>query len=88
MYDMNFKIYFPCWVCIFNPSIIFALSEGFLDGWSLDNINTVIISVVRYTNWPPSVIDEMYLDDLDHHGLLFWYNDIKEQDKAMKKTRK
>jgi len=46
----------------------------------------MIVSVVRYTQWPPSVIDELYLDDLDHHGLVYWYNDAKEQDEKVKKV--
>lgn len=61
---------------------------GFLDGWSIENINAMIVSVVRYTHWSPKIIDELYLDDLDHNGLLFWYNDIKEQNKAIEQNKK
>jgi hypothetical protein len=61
---------------------------GFLDGWSIDNLNAVIVSVVRYTQWPPSIIDQLYIDDLDYHGLLFWYNDAKQQATKAEKSLK
>jgi len=57
---------------------------GFLEGWSVDNLKVMIVSVVRYTHWPPETIDKLYLDDLDHHGLLYWYYDAKEQEKLAK----
>lgn len=44
----------------------------------------MIVSVIRYNNWTPAVIDNLYVDDRDHHGLEFWYNDAKEQDEKIK----
>lgn len=29
----------------------------------------------------PDKLDEMYCDDLDHHGLEYWYKDVEEQNK-------
>jgi hypothetical protein len=32
-------------------------------------------------------MEKMYLDDQDEFGLLFWYNDLLEMEKEMKKHR-
>ena len=29
--------------------------------------------MVDYLHWPPNVIDSLYLDDIDYHGLKYWY---------------
>ena len=39
----------------------------------------VIISVAQEMRYTPEVIDRMYVDDIDHHGIMFWYNHFKEQ---------
>lgn len=44
----------------------------------------MIKSVVRTYNWTPDVIDNLFFDDLDHHGLIFWYDDTKEIEKKLK----
>ncbi|WP_181899555.1 hypothetical protein [Flagellimonas nanhaiensis] len=48
----------------------------------------MIITVVRYYKWPPPVIDDMYVDDIDYKGLVFWYNDAEAQDKKHKELMK
>ena len=62
---------------------------GFLDGW-LDsaNIDIAIKSVVNEHNWSPSIIDAMYLDSLDYHGIGYWYDNAKEMHDKMKKPGK
>jgi len=49
---------------------------------SLDN---VIISVARAFSWSPKTLMSMYVDDFDYNGLIFWYNDVKEQNDKFKK---
>lgn len=44
-----------------------------------------IRSIVREYKWPPHVIDELYVDDIDHHGLIFWYNDVLDMHEQLKK---
>ncbi|PXX26281.1 hypothetical protein C7967_11543 [Thalassospira sp. 11-3] len=48
----------------------------------------MIKSVVRYFKWTPETIDQLFLDDYDHHGLVYWYKDVEEQEKAMKNHKK
>jgi hypothetical protein len=51
----------------------------------------MVKSCVREYHWPPSVIEEMYLDDIDYKGIEFWYNDlvdIRNQIKAKKDKKK
>lgn len=44
----------------------------------------MVLSVVRSFNWSISEIDKLYVDEIDYHGLVFWYEDIK---KNIPKTR-
>jgi len=44
--------------------------------------------VVREHHWQPQILSEMYLDDQDHRGVVFWYNDIVEVNKEMKTQNK
>ncbi len=41
-------------------------------------------SVVREHKWLPEIIDGLYLDDADHFGLEFWYNDVKQMNDELK----
>lgn len=36
----------------------------------------MIKSVVREHHWPPAVVNTMYLDAVDHEGLIYWYDDV------------
>lgn len=31
------------------------------------------------------IIDDLFIDNLDHQGLEYWYNDIVEMEKNLKK---
>jgi len=47
----------------------------------------MIVSIVREHHWTPEVINGLYLDDADHFGLEFWYNDIKRVTEELKKEQ-
>ena len=62
---------------------------GFLDGWlAAANIDDMIKSVVNEHHWSPSIIDQMYLDHLDYHGIGYWYDNAKEMHDKIKTTGK
>ena len=58
---------------------------GFLDGWTLGDSGNMIKTVARFFKWTPEQIGELYLDDFDYLGLVFWYQDCREQDEQAKK---
>jgi len=37
----------------------------------------MIVTVMREHHWTPDVIDKLYFDDDDHHGIKFIYDDVK-----------
>jgi hypothetical protein len=39
----------------------------------------MVKSVVRVHHWPPETIENLYLDDTDFFGLLYWYYDVLEE---------
>ena len=45
----------------------------------------MVKTVVREHHWSPNDIDGLYLDNVDYSGLEFWYNDIVETHKEVKK---
>jgi hypothetical protein len=44
----------------------------------------MIKSVMREHHWTFLIIDELYMDEDDHRGIQFIYNDIKEVTEEMK----
>ena len=36
----------------------------------------MIKTVARFHHWTPNVLNGLYLDDEDHFGLIYWYNDV------------
>lgn len=48
-------------------------------------VKLYIVSVVNTYRWAPDIIDVLYVDDYDHHGLIYWYNAAKEQNDAINK---
>ncbi len=36
----------------------------------------MISNVVREFHWEPAVIDRLFLDALDHHGLEYWSDNV------------
>ena len=53
-----------------------------------ESLNNMIRSVVRDSKWIPEVIDNLFVDKQDHHGLLFWYYDLIEVHKELKASQK
>lgn len=47
----------------------------------------MISSVVRETHWPPDIIGGFFIDNQDHHGLRFWYEDFKEMHDELNKKK-
>ncbi len=47
----------------------------------MDNALAVVGLETGYT---PEVLDRMYADNLDHHGLFFWVDSIKKQNDRIK----
>lgn len=48
----------------------------------------MIKSVVRQYRWSPETVDNLYVDNIDYHGLEFWYNDVLEYQKEIEKSTK
>jgi NADP-dependent 3-hydroxy acid dehydrogenase YdfG len=48
-----------------------------------ESVENIIKTIVRSTKWEPGVISKMYLDDIDHEGLKYWYDDICEEIKKI-----
>ena len=60
-------------------------SAAFYVGVDLDMI---ITSVVRHTKFTPEVIDKLYIDEIDHHGIIYWFNDAKLYAEQIEKSIK
>ena len=48
----------------------------------------MIYSVVMQLRWSPYEIDSLYLDDQDHWGLEYWYENIKDYSKQLETAAK
>lgn len=47
----------------------------------------IIKTVVREHHFSMLEIDAFFLDNTDHHGLIFWYDDIKKMDDELKNKK-
>jgi hypothetical protein len=47
----------------------------------------MIKSVVREHHWSPAIVGDFYIDEIDHEGLEFWYNDVKEVSESLKEKK-
>ncbi len=45
-------------------------------------------SIIRSHHYSPSAIDDLYLDDQDHWGLEWLYNDLVDEQSELKKSSK
>lgn len=45
----------------------------------------MVKSVIRAHHYPPDIVDKLFLDDQDHHGIEWLYNDLKEEQKDLTK---
>lgn len=48
----------------------------------------MIRSVVREHHWSPQIVGDFFIDGEDMEGLEFWYNDLNESHKELKKLNK
>lgn len=48
----------------------------------------MVTTVVREHHWSPTEINGLYLDDIDHFGLIYWYEDIKSMIADLKNKQK
>lgn len=51
-----------------------------------ESLKNLIVSVVRETKWTPEIIDSLFFDDIDYHGILWWYEDVKTMNEEIKKS--
>lgn len=50
-----------------------SIYSGF---FSVDgDLNRMIKTIIRDHHWEPVVIDRLFLDNVDHQGLEYWYED-------------
>lgn len=47
-------------------------------------MDNAIVSVVRALHWSPNDIKNLYLDDADFFGLMFWYDDVDKHNEQLK----
>ena len=50
-------------------------------------IDGIVKTIVNEFHWTPTYIDSLYCDDIDHYGLLYWYNNILEMHKKIPKPK-
>lgn len=48
----------------------------------------MVRSIARTYHWTPTTIDDLYLHDRDHFGLMYWYNDSLEMEKELNVKQK
>ena len=53
--------------------------EAVLISWEI--VLQVLSVIVRGHHWPPFVFNEMYIDEVDANGIIFWYKDIEDEAK-------
>ena len=56
--------------------------------WLYLDLDIAIRSVARHLRYLPKDMAEMYFDDVDFHGLIYWYNDAVDSVKKVKKVSK
>jgi hypothetical protein len=42
-------------------------------------------TITEHFKWQPTVIGGLFLDDLDHNGVIFWYDHVVEVNKKQSK---
>lgn len=48
----------------------------------------MMITVAREFKWSPGILGDLFFDEEDQDGLMFWYNDVLEMKKQMDSKRK
>ena len=52
------------------------------------NLDVAIKSVVRHAQFSPDEIAKLYVDEINFHGLIYWYNDAKHAAQQVKDAGK
>jgi hypothetical protein len=47
-------------------------------------MDNMIKSIVREHHWTPNTINDLYVDDMDHFGIEYWFDDVKEVSDSLK----
>lgn len=45
---------------------------------STESLNNIIKTLCREFHWEPKTIGSFFIDNMDHFGIWFWYNDVEE----------
>lgn len=48
----------------------------------------MVKTIIREYHWTPDIIDKLFVDDIDYHGIIWHYNDIKEVNEEIQKSIK
>lgn len=48
----------------------------------------MIRSVVREYKWSPADVGDLFLDEVDYTGLVFWYKDVKTVHAELKEANR
>lgn len=48
----------------------------------------MMVSVAREFKWSPGILGDLFFDDQDYKGLIFWYKDVEEMNKQLKDKSK
>ena len=48
----------------------------------------MLCNVMIYHHWTPKVVSNLFLDNFDEKGLLFWQKIIEKENKALKAASK
>jgi len=50
-------------------------------------MKSAIVSVVGEYNWSPAIVGDLFLDNIDYKGLVFWFNVCKETERKYKEKK-
>lgn len=53
-------------------------------GFDIDNAIAVI---GIETGWTPNILDNLFIDDIDYHGLMWWAKHINKENESLKKKK-
>jgi hypothetical protein len=69
---------------LFCYNVVFFIETGDNE----DSLKNIIVTVARYFYFSPFHIDRLFLDNIDHLGLIYWYKDAMEQYQEQKRIEK
>lgn len=42
------------------------------------SLDSIIKSIARVYRWTVADIERLFFDEIDYHGIIYWFNDAKE----------